>query len=384
MSDINYIIYIEKRCKQMQIYERIFTKGTKIQCKFFDTSFHPVYIGAEYSVGYELITALTYNREYISGLLSKLIRSYIGYLENPTEINRHSYEKDIYMIDEYCIYFHELSIVLLALIKDAYPDYSKKIGRVLTEYFSHNVLKEILNELDIMQGMKSVSDTIYLPFWDKIMHYLLDWYESYIANIKNDLLTMITSESNRVGLDRLCVLSDDRIKFYEEKEWKTRFSDGLKIPDKSKLIFSNCENNETANVWKSIMICRTNDLMYYDLILSLEYNLPIKMCKNCNVPFIPSGRPDTLYCDRIMPGFKCKCSAIGSINTYRKNLPKIEEEFYSTRKRYYTRTMRNPSLQSSFDAWKTMAKEKINEYRNGIISEDEFRKWFLDDEWTKK
>ena len=164
----------------MQIYERIFTKGTKIQCKFFDTSFHPVYIGAEYSVGYELITALTYNREYISGLLSKLIRSYIGYLENPTEINRHSYEKDIYMIDEYCIYFHELSIVLLALIKDAYPDYSKKIGRVLTEYFSHNVLKEILNELDIMQGMKSVSDTIYLPFWDKIMHYLLDWYESYI------------------------------------------------------------------------------------------------------------------------------------------------------------------------------------------------------------
>lgn len=235
-----------------------------------------------------------------------------------------------------------------------------------------------------MQSMKSVSDTIYLPFWDKVMHYLLDWYESYIANVKNDLLRMITSESNRVGLDRLCVLSDDRIKFYEEKEWKTRFSDGLNIPDKSKLIFFNCENNETANVWKSIMICRTNDLMYYDLILSLEYNLPIKMCKNCNVPFIPSGRPDTLYCNRIMPGFKCKCSAIGSINTYRKNLPEIEEEFYSARKRYYTRTMRNPSLQPSFDAWKAMAKEKINEYRNGIISEDEFRKWFLDDEWTKK
>lgn len=222
--------------------------------------------------------------------------------------------------------------IIVALIKDAYPDYSKNNGRVLAKHFSHNVLKEILNELDIMQSMKSVSDTIYLPFWDKVMYYLLDWYESYIANIKNDLLRMITSESNRVGLDRLCVLSDDRIKFYEEKEWKTRFSDGLKIPDKSKLIFSNCENNETANVWKSIMICKTNELMYYDLILSLEYDLPIKICKNCNVPFIPSGRPDTLYCDRIMPGFKCKCSAIGSINTYWKNLPKIEEEFYSARK----------------------------------------------------
>lgn len=368
----------------MQLYEQVFAKDTKIQCKFFDTSFHPDYIGAEYSVGHDLITALSYDREYISGLLLKLIRSYIGYLGNPTEINRRSYEKDIYMIDGYCIYFHELSFVLLTLIKDAYHAYSEKNRRVLTEHFSNNVLKEILSELDTIQNMKSVSDAVYLPLWDKVTHYLLDWYESYIENIKNDLLTMITSELNRVGLDRIYVLSDDRIRCYEEKEWITCFSDGLNNPDQSKLIFSNNENNETAKVWKSVLIRRTNDLMYYDLILSLEYNLPIKICKNCNVLFIPTGRPDTLYCDRIMPGFKYKCSAIGSKNTYWKNLPKIEEEFYTARKRYDTRSKRNPLLENDFEIWKVTAKEKLAAYRNGDISEDEFRSWFLDDAWTKK
>lgn len=64
------MIFIEKRCNQMQIYEQIFTKEKMIQCQFYDTSFHPDYLGAQYQAGYELITALTYDREYTSSMLS--------------------------------------------------------------------------------------------------------------------------------------------------------------------------------------------------------------------------------------------------------------------------------------------------------------------------
>ena len=102
----------------MQLYEQVFNKENMIQCQFYDTSFHPNYLGAQYQAGYELITALTYDREYISSMLSKLVCSYIEYLENQTDEKHSSYEKIIYDIDDYCIYLHELSIVIITLIKE--------------------------------------------------------------------------------------------------------------------------------------------------------------------------------------------------------------------------------------------------------------------------
>lgn len=132
----------------MQIYEQIFTKEKMIQCQFYDTSFHPDYLGAEYQAGYELITALTYDREYTSSMLSKLVRSYIEYLENPTDKKRSSYEKIIYDIDDYCIYLHELSIVIITLIKDVHPNYLLSNRRMVAHHFSVNAVKEMLNELD--------------------------------------------------------------------------------------------------------------------------------------------------------------------------------------------------------------------------------------------
>ena len=367
----------------MQIYERIFTKGTKIQCKFFDTSLHSNYVGAEYTAGQDLITALTYNREYIIGLFRNLIRSYIRYLENPTEINCHSYEKDLYKIDEYCIYFHELSIVLITLIKDAHPHYSINIRRMLVRHFLLDALKEIIKDLEIMQSMNSVADIVYLPFWDKVSYYLLVWFDTYTKSINKDLWMIATSDSGYKCLDRLYVLPMDRASNYVDMKWPMVLRDGLNNPDNTKLIFSTEQNDDTSNVRKSFLILTTETLMYFDLILSLDSELPIKICKNCNVPFIPIGRPDTLYCSRVMPGFKYKCSDIGASNTYKRKQSDIEAEYFTVRKRYHIRTIRNPCLQPGFDAWKVKAKEKLSEYRNGLISADEFRKWFLNDEWIK-
>ena len=98
---------------------------------------------------------------------------------------------------------------------------------------------------------------------------------------------------------------------------------------------------------------------------------------------ITKGRPDSLYCDRIMPGFKYECVSIGAQNAYKSKQPDIEVEFYTARKRYDTRASRNPILKPEFEVWKIKAKEKLTEYRNGKISADEFKKWFMDDAWTK-
>ena len=76
------------------------------------------------------------------------------------------------------------------------------------------------------------------------------------------------------------------------------------------------------------------------------------------MPFIPKGRVDSLYCDRIMPGFKDKCSVIGAINTYKSNLSDIEADFYAARRRYNTRVSRNSLLKPKFVVWKIKAKVK--------------------------
>ena len=154
----------------MQIYEQIFTKEKMIQCQFYDTSFHPDYLGAEYQAGYELITALTYDREYTSSMLSKLVRSYIEYLENPTDKKRSSYEKIIYDIDDYCIYLHELSIVIITLIKDVHPNYLLSNRRMVAHHFSVNAVKEMLNEQEnIKEEKKTLSEEQLLSLNDTLL-----------------------------------------------------------------------------------------------------------------------------------------------------------------------------------------------------------------------
>ena len=125
------------------------------------------------------------------------------------------------------------------------------------------------------------------------------------------------------------------------------------------------------------------EFIYYEFHTVLKNNLPIKLCKNCNLPFVPKGRIDSLYCERNVPGVKDKCSVVGANNTYKSNLSDTEAEFYAARRRYNTRVSRNPLLKTEFEVWKIKAKEKLTTFRNGEISADEFKNWFMNDEWTR-
>ena len=58
-------------------------------------------------------------------------------------------------------------------------------------------------------------------------------------------------------------------------------------------------------------------------------------------------------------------------------------EFHAARKRYSTISLCNPILKLEFDVWKIKGKEKLIAYRKDEISANEFKTWFMDDEWTK-
>ena len=183
------------------------------------------------------------------------------------------------------------------------------------------------------------------------------------------------------GLNRLNGLDTRRKIDLYRMQFPTCLSVDLGNSVNSKFFYS--QLTDEGSIVSSISQCTTEQLMYYDLFTSLEKDLPFKLCKNCNKPFMPKGRPDSLYCDRIMPGFKYKCVSIGAQNAYKSKQPDIEVEFYAARKRYSTRSLRKPILKPEFDVWKIKGKEKLIAYRNGEISADEFRNWFMDDEWTR-
>ena len=113
-----------------------------------------------------------------------------------------------------------------------------------------------------------------------------------------------------------------------------------------------------------------------------NYNLPIKTCQYCGRYFIPSIRQDELYCD--LPNRDGKsCREKGAKQTYRKNLEKIPalleyRKAYQKKFMEVSRSDNNKKLKKDFDSWKKLAQNKIRDYKQGKVTEDELYKWMME------
>ena len=110
-------------------------------------------------------------------------------------------------------------------------------------------------------------------------------------------------------------------------------------------------------------------------------NLPIKKCQHCDRYFIPSIRQDEIYCD--LPNEDGKsCREKGAKQTYKQNLEKIPA-LLEYRKAYQKKFMEvarndnNKKLKKDFDSWKKIAQNKIKDYKQGKVTENELYKWML-------
>ena len=99
----------------MHIFDVIYKKENTLQCQFSDSFIHPRYFGAEFPIGQHLITAISYDKEYVKELYKDLIRFYINFLDTRTEDANALFFDALFKIDDYSIYFHEPSIKLLTL-----------------------------------------------------------------------------------------------------------------------------------------------------------------------------------------------------------------------------------------------------------------------------
>lgn len=360
-------------------YVAVYKKENMLQCRFYNGFVDTDYIGKEFPIGQHLITAISYTREEVVKIYQKAIASILNYLDNKSAKNLKLYKNCLLNVDDYCVYFHKVTYKLLSLITFTHLQHYKTLMTDFVDSLSEEDSKMITEQLKICKKNKTTNE--YISLWTLVINLLLNDFDKEVSQIKLDIFNICNANNHKQGLSRLLDLDKKRYNFYFNLEFPMFMGLDLGVTEDSNFFLSALSNEDI--VTRAVNVSTTLDLMHYDFTCIFENNMPLKICKNCNTPFIPKGRADSLYCDRIMPGFKYKCLAIGALNTHKSKQPEIENEFFTARKRYATRARRKPHLIAEFDVWKLQAKEKLTEYRSGKISADEFRKWFMDDEWTK-
>lgn len=365
----------------MQPFYSIYNKGTTLQFAFNDNIHHPRYIGAEFPVGQSLTAAVNIKFEEANIVFNNLIKAYIEYIDNKkSDEYYYTFEKALFDIDEYCIYLRGIVHKLLEMIYELHPRYTPSYLTHFINYFTKEQLTQLFKAISNIND--SPDQTEYkFNFWNLCVKFMLDTFLDDIKHLKDDIYDLCNVSDGYTGKSRLHSLDNIRKNFYMRMIFNCGFGTSIGKAENSKIFVSSpLENYEIIDaVYADTII----EFIYYEFHTVLKNNLPIKLCKNCNLPFVPKGRVDSLYCDRVVPGAKDKCSVVGANNTYKNSLSDIEAEFYAARRRYNTRVSRNPLLKTEFEVWKIKAKEKLTAYRNGEISADEFKKWFMDDEWTK-
>ncbi len=362
----------------MTPFYAIYNKGTYMQFAFSDLSHHSCYIGAEFPLGQALAAAINIVPDEAYIVFDDLIGAYIKYLDKKTNETYDEFMKTIFSIDEYCIYLRGIVQKILDMVSEFHPRYTQSYLSHFCDDFSTDVYKELFTALsNINEKPDDLEHKKY--FWNLCVKFMLDTFLENIKHLKPDIYDLCNATDEYSGKSRLNSLDNRRKLFYFELEFPIHPGTSIGEAENSKIFIS--DPVECDEIIDGLYSDNILTAMYYELYMVLENNLPIRLCKNCGKPFVAQKRADSIYCDRVVPRSKDKCSVVGPLKTYRSKLPDIESDFYAARRRYNTRVSRNPTLKTEFEAWKIKSREKLIAYREGKLSADEFRKWFMDDEW---
>lgn len=137
---------------------------------------------------------------------------------------------------------------------------------------------------------------------------------------------------------------------------------------------------DTNPIDECYYICSDIDMFFTTFMFRcFERKYIIPKCKNCGKFFVPYKNNSALYCDRPSPQNPNK-----TCKEYEGSKPKGQNELY--RKIYqkkFAKASRNKedySLQKEFENWKKKAQKEKAKYNKGIISDDEYKQWLIDND----
>lgn len=113
------------------------------------------------------------------------------------------------------------------------------------------------------------------------------------------------------------------------------------------------------------------------IVKLLKDGVNIKKCENCSDYFVPKTMNE-IYCDKIYPNGRT-CKLMGYENKIKKEDNQIMYEYrkaYKNHNAVMNRTKHTgPKAEERWNVWKIIAKEKLKECQDGIITLDEFKEW---------
>ncbi len=151
-------------------------------------------------------------------------------------------------------------------------------------------------------------------------------------------------------------------KLYSGKEFKSSF-----------------ETISGEAVW-TLALESAYDLLAVEVITAIECGKPLKKCENCGQYFIPSGRSDSVYCERIgKDGFSCK--KIGAHTKYRKNSRADDVKKLYDKVTKHNRYLKSKGavLERDYNRWMETTSSMYADFKNGSISGNTLVNWLSKD-----
>lgn len=123
-----------------------------------------------------------------------------------------------------------------------------------------------------------------------------------------------------------------------------------------------------------------DDVIRFDMMQMLVNKVKFKPCKCCGHYFIPGGRVNSEYCDRIMPGETKPCNEIGALKTFdivHKD-DDIHKAYITAYRRMDSRQRAELITKDEFKQFGKIARAERKKCYNGEITLEQFKTW-LDD-----
>lgn len=126
-----------------------------------------------------------------------------------------------------------------------------------------------------------------------------------------------------------------------------------------------------------------DDMLRFEMVQMISKNCLFKRCKYCCKFFIPTGRTDSEYCDRIMSGEVKPCNEIGAFrvrNIKMKDSP-IHKAYMQAYHRMDSRKRHGNLTQKKFQEWSWQAIDMRDKCLASKITLEEYQVWL---DQTKK
>ncbi len=126
------------------------------------------------------------------------------------------------------------------------------------------------------------------------------------------------------------------------------------------------------------ILTSAKELFALEILTAAAAKKPLKICENCGGFFFPSGRTDSLYCDRITEnGYSCK--KIGAHRQYRRNSRASDIKKLYDKVTKHNRYLKSKGSLSAYEYrnWMNEASSKYADFKAEKLSSVEFEAWLL-------